>query len=191
MDSKPEAKARFTYIRTADTVQCPHCDYVRPIKNISSVHEHIKAKHSGSFKHKCKHCPYESAVKQNLDSHILSRHPEYSEKKQKEFVCPADCPYAANTRGQLRSHYLLKHLTSEVNSVLGTTQNGQIICTCCGADFKSKPAFVYHVVNCLSPDILADEEVRQGLGLSEPAVQEPVHTEPLPLVAEEVAEAVS
>jgi hypothetical protein len=186
MDTKPEAKARFTYIRTADTVQCPHCDYVRPIKNISSVHEHIKAKHSGTFKHKCKHCPYESAVKQNLDSHILSRHPEHSEKKQKEFVCPADCPYAANTRGQLRSHYLLKHLTDEVNNIMGTTQNGQIICTCCGADFKSKPAFVYHVVNCLPPQILADEEVRQGLGLAQ--------TEPLPLAAadaEAEADAVS
>jgi hypothetical protein len=126
-------------------------------------------------------------VKQNLDSHILSRHPEHSEKKQKEFVCPSDCPYAANTRGQLRSHYLLKHLTKEVNSILGTTQNGQILCTCCGAEFKSKPAFVYHVVNCLPAEILADDEVRQGLGLSAAAVQEAgqthAHTEPLPLTA--------
>jgi hypothetical protein len=160
-----ESKTRFTYIRTADTVQCPHCDYVRPLKNISSVHEHIKAKHSGTFKHKCKHCPYESAVKQNLDSHILSRHPEHSAKKQKEFVCPSDCSYAANTRGQLRSHYLLKHLTHEVTTMLGE-KNGLIICTCCGSDFKSKPAFVYHAVNCLSPDLLAKDEVLQGLGLS-------------------------
>lgn len=46
-------------------------------------------------------------------------------------------------------------------------QNGQIICTCCGSDFKSKPAFVYHVVNCLPPELLANDEVRQGLGLSQ------------------------
>jgi len=50
--------------------------------------------------------------------------------------------------------------------MLGTTQDGQILCTCCGADFKSKPAFVYHVVNCLPPEILAREEVRLGLGIS-------------------------
>jgi hypothetical protein len=166
-------KQRFTYIRTADgNVQCPHCEYIRPAKNISSVHEHIKAKHSGTFKHKCKHCPYESAVKQNLDTHIMSRHPEHSIKKQKEHVCPSEgCQYAANTRGQLRSHYLLKHLSDEVQEMLGTTQEGQILCTCCGVDFKSKPAFIYHTVNCLSPEILANAEVQEGLGL---AVSPPV-----------------
>jgi hypothetical protein len=93
-------------------------------------------------------------------------------------VCPGNCSYAANTRGQLRSHYLLKHLTDEVNEMLGTTQNGQIICTSCGVDFKSKPAFVYHVVNCLSSDLLSREEVRLGLGLSK------LHTEPLPLASD-------
>ena len=167
-------KQRFTYIRTADgNVQCPHCDYIRPAKNISSVHEHIKAKHSGTFKHKCKHCPYESAVKQNLDTHIMSRHPEHSIKKQKEHVCPSGgCEYAANTRGQLRSHYLLKHLSDQVQEMLGATQEGQILCTSCGLDFKSKPSFIYHTVNCLSADILANPEVQEGLGLT-----------PLPLAA--------
>lgn len=158
-------KPRYKYGRTADgNVQCPHCDYNK--KNMSSVHEHIKAKHSGTFKHKCKHCPYESAVKQNLDTHIMSRHPEHSIKKQKVHVCPSEgCTYAANTRGQLRSHYLLKHLSDEVQEILGTTQEGQILCTCCGIEFKSKPAFIYHTVNCLSPDILANPEVQEGLGL--------------------------
>lgn len=167
-----EPKIRFTYVRTADgNVKCPHCDYIRPLKNISSVHEHIKAKHSGTFKHKCKYCCYESAVKQNLDSHIMSRHPEHSLKKQKEHVCPSeDCEYAANTRGQLRSHYLLKHLTKELQTLLGTTQEGHIQCTCCGSQFKSKPSFVYHSVTCLSPDLLTDKEVQDGLGLTEVAV---------------------
>ena len=161
-----ETKTRYTYIRTADgNVQCPHCDYIRPLKNISSVHEHIKAKHSGTFKHKCKYCVYESAVKQNLDSHILSKHPEHSEKKQKSHVCPS-CPYAANTKGQLRSHYLLKHLSSELNEMCGTTHEGQIMCTLCGVQFKSKPAFVYHAVTCLSPEVLDDPNVQEGLGLA-------------------------
>ena len=175
--SPMESKPRNKYIYTADgNVQCPHCDFTKPKKNISTVHEHIKAKHSGTFKHKCNHCSYECAVKQNLSSHILSRHPEHSTKKQKEFVCPCtDCLYAANTRGQLRSHYLLKHLSDEVTAILGTTEEGQIICTSCGTDFKSKPAFVYHVVNCLSSTILARTEVQEGLGLTvTPAVEETV-----------------
>lgn len=158
-------KTRFTYIRTDTTVQCPHCDYIRPIKNVSSVHEHIKAKHSGTFKHKCKHCNYESAVKQNLDSHILSRHPEHSMKKAKTHTCPsACCNYAANTKGQLRSHYLLKHLSDDVHALLETTQELQ--CTSCAVVFKSKPAFVYHAVSCLAPEILEKKEVQLGLGLA-------------------------
>ena len=97
----------------------------------------------------------------------MSRHPEHSTKKQKEHVCPSEgCPYAANTRAQLRSHYLLKHLSDEVQEMLGTTQEGHILCTCCGVDFKSKPAFIYHTVNCLSPEILANPEVQEGLGLT-------------------------
>lgn len=147
-------KTRFAYIRTNDgNIQCPHCEYIRPLKNISSVHEHIKAKHSGTFKHKCKHCAYESAVKQNLESHILSKHPEHSLKKAKTNVCPFDnCPYAANTKGQLRSHYILKHATTALEALMGTTQEGHIQCTSCGDEFKSKPAFVYHAVACLPPN---------------------------------------
>ena len=157
-------KTRFTYIRTETTVQCPHCDYIRPIKNVSSVHEHIKAKHSGTFKHKCKHCSYESAVKQNLDSHILSRHPEHSVKKAKTHTCPASCNYAANTKGQLRSHYLLKHLNADVHALFGTQE---LQCNVCEVTFKSKPAFVYHAVSCLSPELLNKKEVQLGLGLVE------------------------
>lgn len=156
-------KTRFTYIRTETTVQCPHCDYIRPIKNVSSVHEHIKAKHAGTFKHKCKHCTYESAVKQNLDSHILSRHPEHSVKKAKTHTCPSSCcNYAANTKGQLRSHYLLKHLNADVQSLRGSQE---LQCGVCELVFKSKPAFVYHAVSCLSPDVLNKREVQLGLGL--------------------------
>ena len=74
--------------------------------------------------------------------------------------------------------------------MLGTTQEGQILCTCCGIEFKSKPAFIYHTVNCLSPDILANPEVQEGLGLG--AAEAPaVAPAPAPAEVEAEAEAVA
>jgi hypothetical protein len=127
---------------------------------------HIKAKHSGAFKHKCEHCNYETAIKQNLDNHILARHPDTTVPITKEFKCPHEgCVYAANQKGQLRSHYILKHLTKELQDISGKTEDNAIQCTHCGSAFPSKPAFIYHSVNCFHPETLALPEVRLGLGL--------------------------
>jgi len=154
------------YERTPEgNIKCPHCDYNKPPKNMSSVCMHIKAKHSGAFKHKCEHCNYETAVKQNLDNHMLARHP--IAPAEKEFKCPhAECTYAAKKKGQLRSHYIIKHLTKELHDISGKTEDNGIQCTCCGSAFPSKPAFIYHSVNCFQPETLAVPEVRVGLGLS-------------------------
>jgi hypothetical protein len=156
------------YERTPEgNIKCPHCDYNKPPKNMSSVCMHIKAKHSGAFKHKCEHCDYETAIKQNLDNHILARHPNTATPVAKEFKCPhLNCTYAANQKGQLRSHYILKHLTKELHGILGKTEDGAIQCTDCSAIFPSKPAFIYHSVNCFPTTVLSVHEVRQGLGLS-------------------------
>jgi hypothetical protein len=40
-------------------------------------------------------------------------------------------------------------------------------CNVCEITFKSKPAFVYHAVSCLSPELLNKREVQLGLGLLE------------------------
>jgi len=41
----------------------------------------------------------------------------------------------------------------------------ELQCGVCELVFKSKPAFVYHAVSCLSPDVLNKKEVQLGLGL--------------------------
>jgi hypothetical protein len=156
------------YERTPEgNIKCPHCDYTKPLKNMSSVCMHIKAKHSGAFKHKCEQCNYETAIKQNLDNHVLARHPDTTRPIIKEFKCSHQgCTYAANQKGQLRSHYILKHLTNEFAAIVGKTEDGSIQCTHCNIAFPSKPAFIYHSVSCFPAEVLLVPEVRLGLGLS-------------------------
>jgi len=152
----------FEYIRTADgEFQCPHCPFTK--KNQSTVHMHIKAKHSGTYKHKCEHCNYETNFKQALDNHINARHPEDTDNVSKEYVCPEGCGFESLTKAGLRSHYLLKHLASEVAKFYGKKECGQIQCTSCGSEFKSKPSYIYHLVNCLSEEIKSIENVKKGL----------------------------
>jgi hypothetical protein len=153
----------FEYLRTEDgQFKCPNCPFTK--KNQSTVHMHIKAKHSGTFKHKCEHCNYETAAKQTLDNHIVAKHPNEVEEKKKEFVCPEECcQFESFTKAGLRSHYLLKHLSAETNKFLGTTESGSTQCTHCGTGFKSKPSFIYHLVNCLPDDIKASNNAKVGL----------------------------
>ena len=155
------------YERTPEgNIKCPHCDYNKPPKNMSSVCMHIKAKHSGAFKHKCEHCNYETAIKQNLDNHIQARHPIDPKRVIKEFKCPHEgCEYAAIQKGQLRSHYILKHMTAALHMITGKSDDNHIQCTHCGNPFPSKPAFIYHSVNCFPTELLSVNEVRKGLGL--------------------------
>ena len=153
----------FEYLRTADgDFQCPHCPFTK--KNQSTVHMHIKAKHSGTFKHKCGHCNYETSAKQTLDNHISAKHPDEAQAKEKEFICPETCcEFESLTKAGLRSHYLLKHLSAETNKFLGKTNAGDIQCTHCGSEFKSKPSYIYHVVNCLPENVKSSAAAKVGL----------------------------
>jgi hypothetical protein len=45
-------------------------------------------------------------------------------------------------------------------------ENACIECAKCLFEFQSKPAFVYHVVDCLPPSLLVSEDVRRALGLT-------------------------
>jgi len=151
------------YVKTPDgNYVCPHCNEVK--KNQSTMHMHYKANHDGALKHKCKDCDYETATKQTLDNHILAKHPANDQERVKEFECPG-CKFKTVTRGGLRSHYILRHLSKEVKDYLGKTEDGEIQCTCCGVEFSSKPAFIYHLVKCLPPEILARDEVKETLGV--------------------------
>jgi hypothetical protein len=152
----------FEYIRTeTGEFQCPHCPFVK--KNQSTVHMHIKAKHSGAFKHKCEHCTYECPARQTLENHMAAKHPDQLENRAREFVCPDTCcGFQSLTKAGLRSHYLLKHLSEHTNKYLGKTDTG-IQCTHCGTDFQSKPSYVYHLALCLPSDITSNAIVKKGL----------------------------
>ena len=153
----------FKYIRLENgDFQCPHCDFSKRLQ--STVNMHIKAKHSGTFKHKCEHCNYECPAKQTLDNHVISKHPEHAEEKPREFVCPEKCcGFDSLTKAGLRSHYLLKHLSKETAAFLGKTTDGGIQCTNCGDPFKSKPSYVYHLAGCLPDSVKSSEKVKKGL----------------------------
>ena len=80
----------FTYIKREDgLLQCPHCDYAK--QNMSTVHMHIKAKHTDAPK----------PVMKVLD-----------------LSCPC-CDFTCKQMPQLRSHYVTQHLTTECNALLG------------------------------------------------------------------------
>jgi hypothetical protein len=125
---------------------------------------HYKANHDGAHKHKCKECNYETSTKQALDNHIQAKHPEKAETAPKQFQCPS-CTFSCIRKAGLRSHYLLKHLTKEVNEFLGKTEEGGIMCTSCGVEFASKPAYIYHIVGCL-PESVKTDAAKKALAIS-------------------------
>jgi hypothetical protein len=149
----------FTYLRTEDgKFRCPHCDFTK--ERQSTVHMHIRAKHMGAFKHKCEHCDYETSTQQNLENHMGNKHPEQLNKPAPHVSCPSCLTYQCRTKAQLRSHYLLNHLTKEVDAMLEKTETSWN-CTTCKECFKSKAAFVYHSVKCLDPSL--SEAHKEGL----------------------------
>ena len=138
----------FTYLRTEDGhFRCPHCDFTK--ERQSTVHMHIRAKHMGAFKHKCEHCEYETSTQQNLENHIANKHADVLEKPAPHVSCPLCDNYHCRTKAQLRSHYLLNHLSNQINTLLVKTETWG--CKVCSESFKSKAAFVYHCVKCLDP----------------------------------------
>lgn len=154
----------FEYIRTKEgEYKCPHCDFVK--KNQSTVHMHIRAKHSGTFKQKCSKCDYETTTKQNLDNHMIAKHPSDDKEVEKNQQC-CSCKFTTRTKAGLRSHYMLKHLTTEVNNMLDKKEDSKITCTICGEEFKSKPSFIYHTPKCLSDEIKTTltDEIKSILG---------------------------
>ena len=155
----------FEYIRTADgKYKCPFCDYVK--ERQTTVHMHIKAKHSETFEFECNFCDYQTNIKQNLDNHMKAKHLDEVNEAIAIFECPKDgCNFACKTKAHLRSHFLLKHLANLVNSFIKKNESENISCVCCKESFKSKPAFTYHIVKCLPGPVKKDSINKAGLGL--------------------------
>jgi len=161
----------YTYEKTeSGEYCCPHCNIIK--KNQTTMHMHYKANHDGALKQKCKDCNYETATKQALENHIKARHPQRMETQVKKFKCPclhdeAVCSFESLTKAGLRSHYIIRHLSNYVTTYIGkASESEKPSCTCCGLEFTSKPAFIYHLVNCLPATVLNDPMHRAGLGLA-------------------------
>ena len=60
---------------------------------------------------------------------------------------------------------MVKHRGAEIRKLLGTTEEGELMCTHCGKICNSMPAFTYHVVACLPAEIRNCDEIANGLGL--------------------------
>lgn len=152
------------YTKTTDGLSCcPHCNFTG---KVSTVSMHVRAKHSGAFKYKCEGCNYEASTQQILNNHIAAKHPDMLEQKPKDLQCPdQSCNYSCRTKGQLRSHYLLKHCTDIVKTNMSLTEESEIQCTCCGEAHASKPAYLYHLPKCVPADTWNTVD-KVGLALS-------------------------
>ena len=160
----PERTMVYQYIHREDgKIQCPHCEFANVHQ--STVHMHITAKHSGAFKHKCTKCSSEFAQKQLLTNHIQSKHPELLEKPVKSYNCPCSasgCTHTFLHKRQVRSHYLLKHCTKEMDTLF---VKEDLSCSACKVKFNSKPHFTYHAVHCLPVELRRSKEIVEGLGI--------------------------
>ena len=128
----------FSYIKREDgLLQCPFCDYAK--ERMSTVHMHIKAKHTNEPK----------PVMKELD-----------------LGCPC-CAFTCKQVPQLRSHYVTQHLTSALNTLMGNTlpKGANLVCTECKVQFKSRAAFMYHCVKCLPESVKECAADRIGLCL--------------------------
>jgi hypothetical protein len=156
----------YVYEKTATgEYSCPHCNIIK--KNQTTMHMHYKANHDGALKQKCKDCDYETATKQALDNHIKARHPHRCETQAKKYGCPCDaCGFESLTKAGLRSHYIIRHLSNYVTTYIGKNDAGCTCCTGCGQEFTSKPAFIYHLVNCLPAEVRSNDMHKEGLGIA-------------------------
>jgi KRAB domain-containing zinc finger protein len=111
--------------------ECVKCQEIK--NNQSTMHYHMLG-HEGKSPYKCKFCYKSFAQKSALDIHKSSKH-----EKNMRFVCPfRECTYECSTKANCRVHYVRKHLGLTAEKTCGT----------CQRDFKSDPAYYYHVPLC-------------------------------------------
>jgi hypothetical protein len=129
---------------------CHLCNFTA--KYGSTLHYHLKKKHTGDCSHVCKTCGYAFLHKFALETHIASRHPEMNQKHDVFHCNIPGCQFESLTRGNLEIHKARKHFPSLVNTYLEKVEheNKKLYrCHCCQKDFKSGTAFHYHFVKCL------------------------------------------
>jgi ribosomal protein L37AE/L43A len=146
--SATEKKEQIRYKRDANgQYLCHLCDYTA--KYGSTLHYHLKKKHTGNCPHVCKTCGYTFLHKIALETHVASRHPEVKTNVEMFRCSHEGCHYESLTLGNLEIHRARKHYADVVqkNLELIDDSNKKIYkCLCCQRDYKSSSAFHYHIV---------------------------------------------
>lgn len=155
------------YVRTEDgKFLCPTCGVIK--ENQNTMHYHMK-KHENSLPYSCKYCKKGFLQKQTLDFHIRSKHADSESAKSGEsetvYECPfEDCEFSAKTKGNLRTHCIRTHFQEEADQLmLIDEKSGEVGCVECENGFKSKTAYYYHCLDCIS---IPEKDKRRGIFLS-------------------------
>lgn len=160
-DILPTESTKMTYIRNEQGhYVCPECDVVKVKQNTMHYHM-IKCQQKNRpveerAVYPCEHCvdsiPFLTA--DALSLHLArmagrSSHPDVDNVK--DVVCPFDdCEFHDMNKGNVRMHFMRKHLTKEVKALLERDENNQAVCTNCRVTFKSLGSFYYHSIGCVS-----------------------------------------
>jgi len=155
--------ATYIYMRDSDGhLQCSYdkCSFkpkatpAHPHGNPSTMHYHIKTKHTGEFAHVCSVCKHGFLHAMTLQTHMAARHPEVRQATTLEtYRCPLDnCDFESLTKANRRIHFLRKHCREQVAQYqMESLVDGKksIQCGCCNEQFKSGTAFHYHIGSCM------------------------------------------
>ena len=132
----------------------PKATPAHPNGNPSTLHYHIKTKHTGEYAHVCSVCKHGFLHALTLQTHMAARHPEVRQQNPAElYKCPLEgCEFESLTKANRRIHFLRKHCHEQVVQYQGDAivdGKKMIQCGCCNETFKSGTAFHYHIGSCM------------------------------------------
>jgi DNA-directed RNA polymerase subunit RPC12/RpoP len=138
----------FTYARDeAGLYICPHCSAKKRLPSTMNMHRRIC---EGDLPHECSKCKYKCLSKQRLDLHMASKHRHTKEARSVPLLkCPVvGCDFHTLANGNRLIHFMRKHCTNEVFTIL-TDKDNHISCKKCMKEFHSNTAFQYHAAHCI------------------------------------------
>ncbi len=143
-DEQPIKQTKSRYIRNEQgQFICPHCNVIKDNQNTMFYH---MQKHEGRLPHECPTCQKGFIQKQELQIHILKHHPVNT--VDNNIYCPHDgCTFCDVRKGNVRTHYMRKHVTEYLDGIMEKTATGYH-CELCDQTMGSAAGFYYHLYGC-------------------------------------------
>lgn len=140
---------------------CQICGSIK--KHQSTMYYHMKAHEKYPFPYTCKICTKGFIQKQTLELHMSSRHSSHRCKTgPKLYSCPEKgCSFVSLSRGSCCIHYARAHCHAEVQKLIKTTPDGQLLCQKCNKVFSEKGGFYYHYPSCVQLPIASRNAVQE------------------------------